>query len=506
MSSFGLLDGLLASLSLGNLFCAAIGCLLGTLVGILPGLGPASTMAILLPVAIYLPPEGSVILLGGIYYGAMYGGSTTAILMNIPGEVASSVTALDGYAMCRQGRAGEALAIAGIGSFIAGIAGAVAVAYLGPLVGELALLFGPPEYLGLIVFSMTALVSFAGRSLLMGISMAMLGVWLASLGSDPLTGTPRLTFGSLELRKGFDIIPVMVGIFGIGEVLFNVGQKMERTNSGKVGSWLSMLPRGGELRRGIMASGRGTVIGGVMGLIPGMVPALTAYLAYDFEKRISREPGRFGQGAIEGVASPEAANNATAMAGFIPLLSLGIPTSPALVIVLGALIMNGVTPGPTMFTHHGALAFTVVASMFISNAMLLVLNLPLVGVWARVSSIPYSVLAPVVLAVCVLGAYAPRNTMTDVAVALGAGLFGYAMRRWDWPMPPLLLGFLLGPMFESALRQTLSLSGGSLGILFNRAMTVGFFCAAAIVLVSSLYIRYRSSLASRIMSEGTNEI
>lgn len=506
MSSFGLLDGLIASLSLINLFYAAAGCLLGTLVGILPGLGPSSAMAILLPVAVFLSPEQSIILLGGVYYGSMYGGSTTAILMNIPGEVASSVTALDGYPMCRQGRAGQALAIAAIGSFIAGICGTIAVAYLGPLIGEVALAFGPAEYFGLVVFSMTALVSFAGRSMLLGLCMAMLGIWLAGLGSDPLTGTARLSFGSMELRKGFDVVAVMVGIFGIGEVLFNIGQRIEKTYEGRLGSWLSMLPRGAELRAGLAASGRGTLVGGALGLIPGMVPALTAYLAYDVEKRISRQPERFGKGAIEGVAAPEAANNATAMSGFIPLLSLGIPTSPALVIVLGALIMNGVTPGPTMFTHHAPLAYTVVASMFICNGMLLILNLPLVGIWARVSVIPYRILAPVILAVCLLGAYAPRNTMTDVAVALAAGLFGYLMRRLDWPMAPLLLGFLLAPMFESSLRQTLSISGGSISVVLERPITISFLCAAAIVLSVSLYLRYRAHVAAQFMTKGTNEI
>lgn len=504
MTDFGLLDGLAASFSLANLLYAILGCLLGTLVGILPGLGPASAMAILLPVAVYLPPEAAVIILGGIYYGAMYGGSTTAILMNIPGEVASSVTTLDGYPMCRQGRAGQALAAAAIGSFIAGVAGAVAVGWLGPLLGEMALYFGPAEYLGLIVFAMTALISFAGRSLLLGLAMATLGIWLASLGTDPQNGVPRLTFGSMELRKGFDIIPVMVGIFGIGEVLFNLSQKMERTFSGRLGAWYSMLPRGREIRATVAAGLRGTAVGGVLGLLPGMVPALTAYLAYDLEKRVSGAPETFGTGRIEGVAAPEAANNATAMAGFVPLLSLGIPTSPALVIVLGALIMNGVTPGPTMFTQHADIAYTVVASMFLCNTMLLVLNLPLVGVWARISVVPYSYLAPVVLGVCLIGAYASRNTMTDVAVALAAGLFGYFMRRLDWPMTPLLLGFLLGPLFETTLRQTLSLSGGSLEPLYTHPITVAFLLAAALVLLGTLYLR-RSRAMSQLIDESANE-
>lgn len=504
MHDFGFIDGLIAAFSLHNLVYALFGCLMGTLVGILPGLGPASAMAILIPVAAYLPPEAAVIIFGGIYYGAMYGGSTTAILMNIPGEVASSVTTLDGYPMARQGRAGQALAAAAIGSFIAGIAGAFAVGWLGPIVGEVALLFGPVEYLGLIVFSMTAVISFAGRSLVLGVAMAVLGVWLSSLGVDPQNGVPRLTFGSVELRMGFDIVPVMVGIFGLGEVFFNLSQKIESTYIGRLGAWYSMLPRASELRATITSGIRGTMIGGVLGLLPGMVPALTAYLAYGLEKRVSGQPQTFGQGRIEGVAAPEAANNATAMAGFVPLLSLGIPTSPALVIVLGAMVMNGVTPGPTMFTQHADIAYTVVASMFLCNAMLLVLNLPLVGLWARISLIPYKYLAPIIIGVCLIGAYAPRNTMFDVGIALGAGAFGYLMRRLDWPMTPLLLGFLLGPIFETTLRQTLSASGGSWAPLYTHPISVAFLLAGGIVLVATLYIR-RSNAMAQLIEESTNE-
>ena len=286
----GLLSGLANALTLANIGFALIGCLLGTLVGILPGLGPASAMAILLPVALYLPADGAIIIMAGIYYGAMYGGSTTAILMNIPGEVASVITAQDGFAMTKQGRAGEALAIAAIGSYLAGILGTLAIAFLGPRVADLALHFGPPEYFGLVLFSMTTLVSFAGRSIMAGVMLGVFGMWLASVGTDPLTGTQRLNFGTLELMKGFDIVPVLIGLFGIGEVLASLEQRIEQIYSGKLGSVLSMIPRGAEMARGLAASARGTVIGFVFGLLPGMLPALTAYLSYDVERQISRTP------------------------------------------------------------------------------------------------------------------------------------------------------------------------------------------------------------------------
>ncbi len=501
----GFVSGLQSAMTLGNLWYAFIGCLLGTVVGVLPGLGPASAMSILLPVAVKLPPEGAIIIMAGIYYGAMYGGSTTAILINIPGEVSSVVTAVDGFAMTRNGRAGEALAIAGIGSFIAGMAGTVAIALLGPLVADVALRFGPQEYLGLVIFSMVALIGFAGDEPRKGLALAVLGMLLATLGADPLTGSQRLTYGSVELSKGLDIVPVLVGLFGIGEVLATVQDSVAKIFTGKLGRWTSMIPRGVELTRGLAASVRGTVLGFVMGLLPGMLPAVTAYLAYDLEKRIAKEPDRFGKGAIEGVAAPEAANNATAMAGFIPLLSLGIPTSPALAIMLGTLLVNGLTPGPLLFEQNGQFVWTVIGSMFIANAMLLVLNLPLVGLWARISVVPYSVLAPIVLAVCVVGAYAPRNTLFDVWVAIAFGIVGYCMRMLSMPLAPLVLGFMLGPLFEQSLRQSIGLAGGNwLGIV-NRPIASAFLVAAACLIVGVTVMKRRSAAIKRLMHDSASE-
>jgi len=500
----GLLSGLANALTLANIGFALIGCLLGTLVGILPGLGPASAMAILLPVALHLPPTGAIIIMAGIYYGAMYGGSTTAILMNIPGEVASVITAQDGFAMTKQGRAGEALAIAAIGSYLAGILGTFAIAVMGPRVADLALHFGPPEYFGLVLFSMTALVSFAGRSILVGLMLGVFGMWLASIGTDPLTGTQRLNFGTLELMKGFDIVPVLIGLFGIAEVLASLEQRIEQIYAGKLGSVLSMIPRGAELARGLAASARGTAIGFVLGLLPGMLPALTAYLSYDVERQISRTPEKFGSGMIEGVAAPEAANNATAMAGFIPLLSLGIPTTPALAILLGTLMINGLTPGPMLFQQQALLVWTVIGSMLIANTALLILNLPLVGLWARISRVPYHVLGPIVLAVCVVGAYAPRNTMFDVWVAIAFGIVGYVMRRLEMPVAPLVLGFLLGPLFEQSLRQSIALQGTP-AIFFTRPIPLALIASAVLVLGVTLWLRRRSRAVAELIRDSTKE-
>jgi len=501
----GLIDGLLNALTFVNLGFALLGCLLGTLVGVLPGLGPASAMAILLPVALYLPPTGSVILLAGIYYGSMYGGSTTAILMNIPGEVASTVTAIDGFAMTKRGRAGQALAIAAIGSFIAGIAGTAAIALIGPQVAELALKFSAPEYFGLVVFSMVTLISFGGTSLLKALVVGVAGIWLATFGVDPVTGVHRQTFGTFEMMKGFDIVPVLVGLFGVAEVLVTAEQRVTSLYAGRLGSWVSMIPRGVELARGLAASVRGTVTGFVLGLLPGMLPALTAYIAYDVEKRVAREPQRFGEGAIEGVAGPEAANNATAMAGFVPLMSLGIPTSPSLAIMLGALMINGLQPGPRLFEEHALFTWTVIASMILANGMLLVLNLPLVGLWARISVVPYRYLGPIVLAVCLIGAYSPRNTLFDVFVAIGFGLLGYVMRKRDWPLAPFILGFLLGPMLEQALRQSMAMSGGSPMIFLERPICATLLAAAIVAVIVLTVVKRRSRAMSRLIHDSAIE-
>jgi len=478
-----LINGIVSVFTISNLSYCFVGCLLGTLVGVLPGLGPASSLSILLPLTVYLDPTGSIIMLAGIYYGAMYGGSTTSILLNIPGEAASVPTCFDGFQMTRKGRAGEALWIAAVGSFIAGTLGSIGLCIIGPGIAKYALKFGPPEYFGLLLFSLTMLISLSGQMVIKGAMVGFLGICLATVGIDPLTGTTRLNFSIIGLMRGFDIVPMVVGLFGIGEIIFTAEQGIQQIYEGKLGK---MMPVGKDLQKGLNASVRGSVIGFLLGLLPGMLAALSSFVAYDFEKRISKYPEKFGTGVIEGVAAPEAANNATAQAGFIPLMALGIPTGPSLAIILAALMMYGLQPGPILFQQNTEFIWAVIGSMYIGNIILLILNLPLIGIWARISLIPYKYLAPIVLAICVIGAYSPRNTMFDVWVALFFGILGYWMRKGEWPLAPLILGFILGPMFEQALRQSLSM-GGYFFFLY-RPITLIFIVMTIIILL--LFIKY----------------
>ncbi len=483
-----LINGLANVLTAANLLYCFAGALLGTLVGVLPGLGPASTIAILLPITMYLDKTGSIIMLAGIYYGAQYGGSTTSILVNMPGEVSSLPTCFDGYPMTKDGRAGQALWIAAVGSFIASIGGVVAVSLIGPGLARYSLKFGPPEYCALVIFSLTLVVSLsgAGLSLLRGLAACLLGMLLACVGIDPLTGVPRLHFGFTGLMQGLDIIPVTVGLFGIGEILSSAAARTGRIYEGKLGR---MMPRGDELRKGLKASARGTLVGLPLGLLPGFVPAVSSFLAYDLEKHISKHPERFGRGAIEGVAAPEAANNATAQTGFIPLFAFGIPTSASTAVILAALMVYGLQPGPVLFDANKAFIWTVIGSMFVGNVMLLVLNLPLVGLWARISQVPYKYLAPIVLGVCIVGAYSPRNSMFDVGVAILFGFVGFLMKKVSWPVAPLILGFLLAPMLETSLSQSLNMGGP--GVFFSRpiAATLLVLTVVAVVVAARLLVR-----------------
>ena len=484
----GLLGGFLGALSFTNLIYCFIGCVLGTFVGVLPGLGPAATSAILLPLTTYMPPSGAIIMLAGIYYGAMYGGSTTSILVNVPGEASSVPTCLDGFQMTKQGRAGEALAIAAIGSFIAGTLGTMALSFMAPGLAKVALKFGPPEYFALVLFSLTALVGFSEGSLLKGLIAGGVGMWLACVGIDPLSGKQRLTFGSIHFTGGMDVIPVLMGLFGIAEVLSSAEEGILHLYEGTLGR---LIPRGRELMKGLTASIQGTVSGFVLGLLPGMIPAVTSFIAYDIEKRISKTPQKFGTGCIEGVAAPEAANNATSQAGFIPLMALGIPTSPTLAIILAALMMYGLQPGPFLFLQHGDFAWSVIASMYIGNVILLILNLPLVGLWARLCLVPYHYIGPTVLGVCLVGAFSVRNNLFDVVTCVGFGILGYLMKKRHWPSTPLILGLILGPMLEQSLRQSLELSGGSPVILFTRPISVTLIALTAVLLIFIRKVLYK---------------
>ena len=458
-----------------NLLFAFLGCILGTIVGVLPGLGPVSAVAILFPLTTYLPPEGMVIALAAIYYGAMYGGSTTAILMNIPGEVSSVPTALDGFAMAKQGRAGPALAISAIVSFEAGIFGTIVLCVLGPPLSGLCLKFGPPEYFGLVLFSLTAIAGLSGRSISRGLIMAAVGMLMAAVGIDVASTLPKLTFKSTVLLQGFDVVPVMIGLFGIGEVLKELEEGSSGIFKGKVGSLRSLMPNKEELSAGMKAGTRATLIAFTLGLFPGMLPSITSFLCYSFEKQRSKHPERFGKGAIEGVAAPEAANNAAAMAGFIPLFTLGIPTGPTMALILAGLIVYGLVPGPALFTEHATFTWTIIASFFLANFILVILNLPFVGLWVRIACIPYRLLAPIILAICIPGAYSIRNNMFDVWVCILFGLIGWFLSKRNWPAAPLVLGFILGPMAETSLRQSISISPI---IFIYRPIFIGFMVLA----------------------------
>jgi putative tricarboxylic transport membrane protein len=426
----------------------------------------------------------------------MYGGSTTSILMNIPGEASSVVTCIDGFAMTKKGRAGEALAIAAIASFIAGTGGVLLLTLAGPAIADVALLFGPSEQFGLVLFSLATIIAFSGVELSKGLLAGLLGILLASVGLDPLSGKERLVFGSPELLSGLDVIPILMGLFGVAEVMSGAEEKIASIYQGKLGR---LIPRGRELKNGLFASLRGTGIGLVTGLIPGMNAAITTFISYDIEKRVSRTPERFGQGAIEGVASPEANNNAVTMSGFIPLFVFGIPTMPTFAILLSVLMIFGLSPGPMLFSQHGEFTWTVIASMYIGNVMLLIFNLPLVGLWARISLIPYRILGPVILGISFIGAYSLRNNMFDVWTTVFFGLIGFAMKKRGWPLPPLILGFILGPMLETELRASLQLSDGSLSIFFTRPITLGFVILAAAISAMSIRGLFKAKPAA--MSE-----
>jgi putative tricarboxylic transport membrane protein len=479
--------GFAAALTPANLAMAVLGSLLGTLVGVLPGLGPTAAIAILFPLTSVLGPVAAIIMLSGIYYGAMYGGSTTAILLNIPGEVASVPTCLDGYPMAQQGRGGVALGIAAIGSFVAGTFGVVMLTFFAPLLADQALRFGPPEYFGLMVLAFTVVVSLSGASLARGLGMAMVGYLLSLVGLGAATAEPRFVFGFEPLMSGIDLIPLVVGLFAVSEVFLG----LEESRVAIAEKIRDVFPGREDLRRSMPAILRGTGIGFLLGLLPGCAPGVTVFLAYDVEKKLAREPERFGRGAIEGVAAPESANNATSSAGFVPLLALGIPASAPLAILLGGLMVYGLQPGPLLFQKNPQFVWTLIASLYVGNVILLVLNLPLVGLWARLTRVPFGTLGPAILLLSFVGAYSVRNSMFDVGVSLAFGFLGYFLRKYQWPLAPLLLAYMLGPLVENNLIQSLSMSGGSPLIFARRGLSLALLIAAAALLATSLVlVRY----------------
>jgi putative tricarboxylic transport membrane protein len=484
-----LLSGFSEALSPINLAMALLGALVGTLVGMLPGLGPTSAIAILLPLTTVLGPTQGIIMLAGIYYGAMYGGSTTAILLNIPGEVSSVPTCLDGYPLAKKGRGGPALGIAAISSFVAGTMGVVGLVFFAPVLADQALKFGPPEYFALMVLALTVIVNLAGNSIVKGLIMGLFGYLLSMVGMGPSGGQMRFTFGIDALSAGFDMISVIIGVFAITEVLKGMEEKQTAIAPGNIGN---VYPTKSDLRKSYKAMFRGGFVGFFMGLLPGCSTAVTTFLAYDLEKKMSKTPEEFGQGAIEGVAAPEAANNATSSSGFIPLFALGIPSSPPLAILLAGLMIYGLVPGPVLFEQSGSFVWTIIASMFIGNIMLLILNLPLVGVWARICQIPYGVMAPIILVLSIIGAFTVRNSLFDVFVALILGGIGYFLQKYRWPVVPLILCFILGPMLEQSFVQSMAMSSGKFSIFFVRPISVTILIFSLVLLFVSLVLIRRT--------------
>ena len=477
-----LMAGLAAAVSLQNLAFALIGCTLGTLIGVLPGLGPAAGTAILIPLTFKLDPTGALIMLSAIYYGAMYGGTITSVLINVPGEAASVVTCFDGHAMAKQGRGGTALGIAAIGSFIGGIFATIALIVVAPPLARFALSFGPPEFFALMLVGLCLVTGLAGQSLLAGLTMAVLGLLIAMVGIDPVRGAPRFTFGIPSLYDGVGFIPVVMGLFGVSEILLTVEKPYREVIKTNLAS---LLPSREEWRRSVGAISRGTGIGFMLGLIPGVGAIIPTFIAYILEKRLSKTPERFGQGAIEGVAAPETANNAYANASMIPLLTLGIPSSPTIAVLMGAFIVNGLTPGPFLFKERPDLVWAVIASFLLGNVLLLVINLPLVGLWARLLRLPYQFVCVGTLLFCVIGAYSLQQNVFDIAVMIVCGVIGYGMRKIDMPIAPLVLGLILGPFLEKSLRTSLEMSGGDFTIFVTRPLCLGLLVIAGVVLIGS---------------------
>jgi len=483
-----LLQGFATALSLQNLFWALAGCFIGTLVGVLPGIGPASGIAILLPLTTVLPPTSAIIMMAAIYYGAMYGGSTTAIVVNIPGEASSVPTAIDGYEMAKQGKAGPALAISAISSFVAGTLGLVGLTFFAPLLADVAVAFGPPEYFALMFMALTLIISLSGRALLKGIIAMSIGLMTALIGQDPLTGAARLTFGFPKLLAGIDFISVIVGLFAISEVMVNVEQRVSAISQ-KIGNW---MPVWSDVKQCIGTMLRSSGVGFFLGLLPGVTPSITTFVAYDIEKRISKTPELFGKGAIQGVAAPEGANNATSSAGFVPLFSFGIPTAPSMAVLLGGLMMYGLQPGPMLFKENPQFVWTIIASMYIGNAMLIVLNLPLVGMWARICVIPFYILGPLIVFFSVLGTYSIRFLAFDVWVMFLFGGIGYLMRKLGYPIAPMVLATVIAQMMETSLGQSLLMSQGSPLILFTRPISAVFMGLAFLSIGRGIWIEARS--------------
>ena len=464
-----------------NLWWCLVGVFLGTAVGVLPGLGPAATIAMLLPATFGLAPVSSLIMLAGIFYGAQYGGSTTAILVNLPGETSSVVTAIDGYKMARQGKAGRALATAAIASFFAGTVCTLLIALFAPPLAAVALKFGPAEYFSLMVLGLVASIVLANGSILHALAMIVLGLLLGIVGTDVNSGAQRYTFGLPELADGIGFVIVAMGMFGVGEIIANLeGEGTREVGITKVSG---LMPTAEDWRRMVAPILRGTLLGSALGILPGGGAALASFSSYALEKKASKYRHELGQGAIEGVAGPEAANNAGAQMSFIPMLTLGIPSNPVMALMVGAMIIQGIQPGPAVMTEQPQLFWGLIASMWIGNGMLLILNLPLIGLWVKMISVPYHLLYPLILVFCAIGVFSLSNTVFDVYLMVIFGLLGYVFKKLDCEPAPMLLGFILGPMMEEYLRRALLIAKGDATVLVTRPISAVMLVMAGCLLV-----------------------
>lgn len=486
MDSFNnLFNGLSVALQFQNIMYCFSGALIGTLIGVLPGLGPVATIAILLPVTFYLPPVAALVMLAGIYYGAQYGGSTTAILVNLPGESSSIVTCLDGYQMARSGRAGPALGIAALSSLYAGVVTVFVMAIFATGLSEMAMHFGAAEYFSLMVLGLVAAVILAQGSVISALAMVFLGLLLSLIGTDVSSGVQRMTFGMFELSDGIDFVPLAMGLFAVAEIIKNLAEPEDRiVLKGKIGR---LLPNWDEVRRSAPAATRGTILGSFLGLLPGGGPTLGSFAAYTIEKRLSKTPEKFGTGMVEGVAGPEAANNSSAQTSFIPLLTLGIPSNPTMAMMAGAMLIHGIQPGPDVMTKNPDIFWGLIASMLLGNVMLVIINLPLIGIWVSLLKIPYRLFYPAILVFCCIGAYSVNSNPFDIFVMIVFGFVGYAFMKWKAEPAPLILAFILGPLIEEYFRRAMLLSLGNPGTFVSRPISLSLLLVSVALIGFTLF-------------------
>jgi len=486
-----------------NLLYAVVGCFIGTMVGVLPGVGPLAGISLLLPFTFGIDTTSGMILLCSVYYGAMYGGSTTSILMRIPGEAASVMTCIDGYAMAQNGRAGPALAICAIGSYIAGTFAVVGLMFVAPPLARFALRFGPPEYFSLLILGLFVLGYMTGGSMAKNIGMIALGLLVGTVGMDVISGYFRFSYGVVAFGDGISIVPVVVGLFGISEIMATAGDP-GRPDTIKP-RLRDLVPSREEMKRSVAPISRGTLLGFFIGIIPGSAHIISTFISYAIERRVSKHPERFGKGAIEGVAGPESANNAASTGALIPMLALGVPTGPIAAVLLAALIVHGVNPGPQFITEQPVIFWGLVGSMYLGNFVLLILNLPLIGIFVNLLRIPYRYLYPIVLTFCVLGVYAANYSVTDLGVMLAMGVLGYVLRKFNFEAAPVVLGLVLSPIIENGFRQSLAMSHGSYGIFLTRPISLALLVGTALLIGLTVYSQFRKKAAWREMLAQTEK-